>query len=893
MPEAYSIPIKELAARMAAKGSAGLPDELRTDRHLICNTPAAIDFNSPGAQGFGVKRAGLTIPGSIMLLVSPACCGRNTAALQGEGHYGERFAYLELDENDIVTGRHLAKIPAAVRAFAESREEVPSVVLICLTCVDALLGTDMERVCRKAEKTAGLPVRPCYMYALTRESIRPPMIAVRETIYGLLEPRKKRPAQANLMGFFSPVAENSELRAFLRQAGIRKIGELASCHAYADFQELAAANFNLVLSEEASSAALQLEKRLGIPSIRLQRLYEIDKISRQYQALSKIIGASPALTALADCRQRAEAAVHDFCQQHDDAVIAIGSRVNANPFELALAFVRCGLTVREIFALPSTADSFYIKRLAELSPATRIYSNLEPTILYYEEDTSVTLALGADACTYHPQAQKLPWNELVQPFGYQAVESLFHAMTKAMDHDAAVPLLIKDSLTDAKRPVTDGCREKQDAAAETASYPQAVFLAKILAKETEAAEKNEKLPTGLSLALPPFAPDTAGAASVLFPLGGLTVIVDAGGCAGNICGFDEPRWQREDLEKRYPAAKYPHRQNVPAVFSAGLRDMDAIMGRDDKLVEKIADAAEKIPAKFVGLVSTPVPAVIATDFRALCRMIENKTGLPAIAAETDGTHLYDEGAGKAYLALLKKFATPSADKVNRVNTLQSGKRQGGEEQHDEKSQPDKVGVLGLTPLDFSPAAEKSLRAAVTAAAEKTGSKAVFFDRLADFCQAGSLQKVMVVSPSGLKAARFLQRRCDIPIETELPRRFLQDSCHDILQKVRDAVKAQPQKSISILIVQQQILANNLRRAILAELGHDDTCVHVGSFFAMDKQLQENGDCHFKGERDFFAYLQARPEAIVLGDKILRRALPPEFTGTFIKLPHFALSGHYE
>lgn len=78
---------------------------------------------------------------------------------------------------------------------------------------------------------------------------------------------------------------------------------------------------------------------------------------------------------------------------------------------------------------------------------------------------------------------------------------------------------------------------------------------------------------GLRLYLPPFAPDTSGAAAVLYPLGGMVIIVDAGGCAGNICGFDEPRWQEEGAKS--------------AVFSAGLRDMDAIMGRDDKLIEKV------------------------------------------------------------------------------------------------------------------------------------------------------------------------------------------------------------------------------------------------------------------------------------------------------------------
>ena len=37
---------------------------------------------------------------------------------------------------------------------------------------------------------------------------------------------------------------------------------------------------------------------------------------------------------------------------------------------------------------------------------------------------------------------------------------------------------------------------------------------------------------------------------------------------------------------------------------------------------------------------TPVPAVIATDMRALKRMAEKKTGLPCITAECTGTNYY-------------------------------------------------------------------------------------------------------------------------------------------------------------------------------------------------------------------------------------------------------------
>lgn len=815
---AYSITVQELARRIEENGAGGIPPELRTDAHLICNTPAAIDFNSPGAQGFGVKRAGLSVPGSIMLLVSPGCCGRNTAALSGSGHYGERFAYLALDETDIVTGSHLQRIPEAVRAFVASRRERPSVVMVCLTCADALLGTDMERVCRKAEAAAGVPVRPCYMYALTRESQRPPMQTVRETIYGLLQPRQKWARQANLLGFFTPVARDSELFSLLGQAGIRRAAELARCQTYEEFASLAAANFNLVLSDEAMGVALALEKRLGIPAIRLRRLYETTKIAKQYQALAHILGIAPEDFAAKDARKQAEDAVADFCRQYGrETVLAIGSRLNANPFELALALVKRGLAVREIFAVPSAADAFYLRELARCSPDTRIYSLLEPTMLCYQEDRAVTLALGADACLCHPHAKHVTWNDEEQPFGYQAVRALFERMAAAMSGDAA----------EAGRMASDGSSE---------------------VAEHEKGHTVSSLPR-LSLALPPFAPDTAGAAAVLYPLGGMTVIVDAGGCAGNICGFDEPRWQ-EDAEPS-------------AVFSAGLRDMDAIMGRDANLVAKIREAAAELTVSFVGLVSTPVPAIIATDFRAICRMVEKETRLPAIAVRTDGTRLYDRGASAAYDALVQKFTAPRPHDAMRTG----------------------LGVLGLTPLDFS----REERASLHALLSREDTPIRFFDRLDDFREAARLKELLVVSPTGLKAARRLQRQWGIPIRAELPPAFIYEAFSAVLSRL--AALLQDGQPREVLIVHQQILANGLRRAICQRFpALPAGAVTVGSFFALDRALQWEGDLHFRGEQDSHAYLQAHPDAIVIGDALLARAVPEPFGGTLLDLPHFALSG---
>ena len=50
--EAYFITTKELAEA----GRDNIPEELISSKHLIYSSPATLAYNSPGAQGFGVKR---------------------------------------------------------------------------------------------------------------------------------------------------------------------------------------------------------------------------------------------------------------------------------------------------------------------------------------------------------------------------------------------------------------------------------------------------------------------------------------------------------------------------------------------------------------------------------------------------------------------------------------------------------------------------------------------------------------------------------------------------------------------------------------------------------------------------------------------------------------------
>ena len=423
---AYSITASDLAAR----GRDNIPPELLSSSHLIYSSPATLAFNSPGAQGFGVKRAGLAVPGSVMLLVAPACCGRNTSALGCEAALAERFFYLMQDDTDIVTGRHLARIPEAVKEVCESCAKRPSAVMICITCVDALLGTDMERVCRKASEYAGVPVVPCYMYALTREGRLPPMVSVRRSVYSLLHPREKVATSVNILGFFSPLRDDTELYPLLKSAGIRTVREISRCADFGEYQAMAEANFNLVLNQEARHAAADMQKHLGIPSIELARLYQTDKIANQYKLLGQAVGVT---FDDAPYRETAERAIAAFRENAGRRTFAVGEWLNADPFELSLMLIRNGFSVSEIFGTVGGSNFVYVKRIAALSPDTKIYSNLSPTMMFYDaKDARCDAVIGRDAMYYHPGLPGIPWNEERQPFGYAGVSALFDALGTAL-----------------------------------------------------------------------------------------------------------------------------------------------------------------------------------------------------------------------------------------------------------------------------------------------------------------------------------------------------------------------------------------------------------------------------------------------------------------------------
>ena len=352
--------------------------------------------------------------------------------------------------------------------------------------------------------------------------------------------------------------------------------------------------------------------------------------------------------------------------------------------------------------------------------------------------------------------------------------------------------------------------------------------------------------------LPVYTGDVSGACSALFELGGMVVIHDPSGCNSTYNTHDETRWYDHDS----------------LIFISALMERDAILGNDEKLVDDVVDAALELRPKFIALCNSPIPFITGTDFRALCKIVERRTGIPCFYVRTNGMHDYTVGAGGALAAIAQRFVR---EKPRRQATLN---------------------ILGVTPLDFGENdAPETLRAFVGDAGFEVTSCWAMGSTLEEMTAASEAAVNLVVSSTGIPAARILHERFGTPYVVGRPHGAFSASLADALRAVADSgACAWPCRDLRVSVVSGT-------RCVVGEP------VDVGSFAAACELEGEPGvrvvcatestydllarqDIHAEGEEDVEAAL-ARAE-LVYADALYAPVLPDG--AQLVVRPHLAFSG---
>ena len=310
--------------------------------------------------------------------------------------------------------------------------------------------------------------------------------------------------------------------------------------------------------------------------------------------------------------------------------------------------------------------------------------------------------------------------------------------------------------------------------------------------------------------LPPFAPDYGGACEMMYELGGLVLIHDASGCTVNYVSFDEPRWH----------------EKPGFVYCSGLTEIDAVMGNDDVLIDKALKAAEQLHPDFIAYVGSSVPMIVGTDFPGIARETEERSGIPAFGFDCNGIRSYTEGAGAVLLQLLQRF---TGEKTESRGTL----------------------LLGQLPLDDNGTEEsRKLRDMFTDVRASLSFDCSFTDLLT----AQNAKEAVVVSASGLPAAKYLQEKYGIPYTVGLP-----------LPKV-------PSAHGTTLVIGEDVRAWSLSQAL-------------GNAKALDIFSKEGLSDFHTADEDEIARIAAGFDNVI-ADPVFRPLVP----GNFVPMPTVSVSG---
>lgn len=352
------------------------------------------------------------------------------------------------------------------------------------------------------------------------------------------------------------------------------------------------------------------------------------------------------------------------------------------------------------------------------------------------------------------------------------------------------------------------------------------------------------------MSLPAYAPDYSGICSAFFDLGGISVIYDASGCTGNYTGYDEPRWFGSSAK----------------VFCSGLREIDAVMGNDDKLLNNVSMAGELFSPRVYAVIGSPVPMVIGSDMRGIAHELEVRTGVPAFGFDANGLGLYDRGISDALCALIRRFTKPKETCI-----------------------PRGINLLGTNPLDLG-AGENAddLERVLTERGFRVIGKMMMGASLEQISNLAQAQANLVVTVSGYAAARLLWENYGIPYVIGMPLK----GSEDVFQALENCLQDKQCRVVradagdGILIVGEQVCANSLRNALLHTA---PSCgVTVASMTAFETALAGKGDQAVPDEAQLAELIGSGRFHTVIGDPLLCDLLPDSGV-RLIPFPHPALS----
>ncbi|MDR0615913.1 MAG: nitrogenase component 1 [Synergistaceae bacterium] len=408
-----------------------------------------LHYSSPAHGDWGIVQIGMMLPESYQLFVCPSACGRHAAIGAMQHGLKDRLSFLYVDQSDIIAGYDSLIEEAVDELLRELSPWKPQAMLIFVSCLDDLIGTDHEALMSRLSKAhPEIRFRDCHMNPISLDSDSPPGVTLQKRMYSLLEGNATAPGHrdkaVNCVGCFEAIHPESDLHPFLASLGYPEIRHISQYERFSGFQAMARSTLNLVIGPGALGAAREMEGVLGIPHVFLPVSYRLEAIARAYETLTRALGGQclPPF-GFGQIEGETRAKIEEARKAAGDIPIIVDDSATVKPFELARALIEHGFRVERVVTgecLEIDRESF--EWLMENAGGVEIIQPEHHNSVRFANRLEDSLAIGLDGAYLSGSKYLLDMIDDGGMWGYHGVKTLMERITAAVSREADLKAVI-------------------------------------------------------------------------------------------------------------------------------------------------------------------------------------------------------------------------------------------------------------------------------------------------------------------------------------------------------------------------------------------------------------------------------------------------------------------
>ncbi|KXB31357.1 nitrogen fixation protein NifE [Dechloromonas denitrificans] len=388
-----------------------------------------------GCSFDGAQIALLPIADVAHIVHGPIACAGSSWDNRGTRSSGATLYRIgmttDLSETDVVMGRGEKRLFHAIKQAIDSYS--PAAVFVYNTCVTALIGDDVEAVCRASTERSGIPVVPvdaAGFYGTKNLGNRLAGEAMFKHVIGTAEPAPAAPRadglptyDVNLIGEYNIAGEFWHVAPLFDELGLRILCTLSGDSRFHEVQTMHRARVNMVVCAKALlNVARKMEDSFGIPFFE-GSFYGVQDVSNALRDFARLIG-DPDLTARTEAviareEAKAHAALEPWrARLKDKRVLLYTGGVKS--WSIVSALQDLGLKVVATGTNKSTEeDKARIREL--MGEETKMITDGSPKALlatYHEYQADILIAGGRNL--YTALKARIPFLDINQEreFGY-------------------------------------------------------------------------------------------------------------------------------------------------------------------------------------------------------------------------------------------------------------------------------------------------------------------------------------------------------------------------------------------------------------------------------------------------------------------------------------------